>query len=316
MLMRTHQLYGLLFLALCTFSCEDAVLDPFSNDGQYYTIYGYLDSLERNHKLRVIPVTRRAQRITGPEAEGSQLDATVRSIDMLTGEVRIWNHSLEQLQDGTYAHIFRSSFIISENVVYRIEVERSDGAMTYAETRVPNIPEKNLIEIEPWNISADSSVVTQKVHLPRIASPWNVQAVYSWGAGPLGPGTDNTRIFAPYGRVGTRTPDGGWDVTMTVSEDQVYVRENMKEAFENFENNGLPRLLVSMGIQVRVLDENWDPPEGIFDPEVLAFPDQVTNVVNGYGFFGSFGLFREEWDACQLSGVLGYASMDTSCGQN
>lgn len=311
--MRRLQLYGLLSFALFSFSCEDAVLDPFSNDGRYYTIYGYLDSLERNHKLRVIPVTRRAQNITGPEAEGSDIDATVRSIDMLTGEVRIWNHALEQLEDGTYGHIYRSSFIISENVVYRIEVERSDGVMAYAETRVPNIPQSALVEVGPWTFNSDSTVVTQDVHIPTIASPWDVRGVYTWGSGVDGPGTDNIRIFAPYGRRGTRTADGGWNVTMSVSEDQVYVRENMEEIFENIEDNGIPKTLRTMGIQVRVLDENWDPPEGIFDPELLANPDQVTNVVNGYGFFGSFGLFREEWDACELSGVFGYNPAQAGC---
>ena len=59
-------------------------------------------------------------------------------------------------------------------------------------------------------------------------------------------------------------------------------------------------------MQIRVLDANWDPPGGVFNPEVLAQPGAYSNVENGYGFFGSVGLYTEVWNVNEISVPLGY----------
>lgn len=308
--MRIKQSILVILLASFFVSCDDAFIDPFNNDGRYFTVYGFLDVLERNHEVRVIPVTRRAQKVTNPENPESQLDAKVRSIDMVSGQVTEWRHSLEELEDGTYGHIFRASFLVTAGATYRLEIERSDGIMTYAETKVPIIRTASLFQNGPVVFSADSSEVTQQIHVPEIDSPWDIQAVYLWAAGPI-----NRRVFVPYGRRGTRGANGGWDLTVNISEDQKYVRENIEASrIQDFENpDGIPVVLSAMGVQFRVLDENWDPPEGVFDPEILADPDILSNVVNGYGFWGSVGLYRQEWNACLLSGPLGYWEAPFGC---
>lgn len=305
--MRLQNLFCLLLLVLAG-SCDDALIDPFSNDGRYYTIYGYLDALQRNHEVRVIPVTRRISRVTNPDNPNSQLDARVRSIDMLSGEVTEWTHTLERLHDGTYGHVFRANFLVTAGATYRLEVERSDGIVAYAETTVPLINNAALFEAEPVQFSEDSSIVYQDIHIPEIDSPWDIQAVYLWGGGPI-----NRRVFVPYGRRGTKSPDGGWDLRVEISEDQEVVKKNILESrIQGFDEPVLVNLS-AMGVQLRVLDENWDPPEGEFDPEVLANPDILSNVVNGYGFWGSVGLYRQEWNACVLSGVLGYSPAEEGC---
>ncbi|MEM8486440.1 MAG: hypothetical protein AAF564_12885 [Bacteroidota bacterium] len=300
---------ALFLLACLVTSCDDAVIDPFNNDGRYYTIYGFLDALERNHEVRVIPVTRRGEKITNPNNPESQLDASVRSIDLLSGQTTTWRHSLEELEDGTYAHIFRATFLVTAGATYRLEVERSDGVVAYAETTVPLINTASLFEKGPVVFSADSSIVTQEIFIPTVDSPWDIQAVYLWAAGPI-----NRRIFVPYGRRGSRGPNGGWNLTVQISEDQIPVMENVEQSrIQDFENPNIPVILSAMGVQVRVLDENWDPPEGEFDPEILANPNSLTNVVNGYGFWGSVGLYREEWNMCELSGALGYTPSVAGC---
>lgn len=304
-----RSIIALVFLACLVTSCDDAFIDPFNNDGRYYTIYGFLDALERNHEVRVIPVTRRGEKITNPENPEAQLDATVRSIDMLSGQVTTWRPSLEQLEDGTYAHIFRATFIVTAGATYRLEVERSDGIIAHAETTVPLVNTASLFERGPIEFSADSTVVTQDIFIPSVDSPWDIQTVYIWAAGPI-----NRRIFVPYGRRGSRGPNGGWNMTMQVSADQIPVMENIEDSrIRDFENPDLPVVLSSMGVQLRILDQNWDPPEGEFDPELLADPDILSNVVNGYGFWGSIGLYREEWNACLLSEALGYAPAQAGC---
>ena len=298
-----------LISVLCLSACEDTVIDPFNNDEKYFTIYGSLDLLERSHEVRVIPVTRRAQKVTNDKDPASQLDAMVRTINLLNDDTVRWHHSLEELEDNTFGHVFRANFIISAGGIYRIEVVRSDGAITHAETRVPVIHTAQLFESEPVLFSNDSTTLTQDIHIPQINSPWDIQAVYLWASGPI-----NRRVFVPYGRRGKRGENGGWDMTLEISEDQKYVRENIEQSrTQEFENFNLPVTLSAMGVQVRILDENWDPPNGVFDPETLESPDVLTNVVNGYGFWGSIGLYREEWNACVFSGVLGYTPAEFGC---
>jgi hypothetical protein len=54
-------------------------------------------------------------------------------------------------------------------------------------------------------------------------------------------------------------------------------------------------LLHAILLQVRILDANWDPPLGVFDPEVLSQPGVLSNVENGYGIWGGVGLYQYTW---------------------
>lgn len=283
-------------LLLVTASCDDTFIDPFDNNERYYTIYGFLDVRQTEHSVRIIPVTRFPERITSPLDDQATLDGVVTSTDLVTGETIIWRHTLEKLDDGTYGHIFRSSFLVQPGRRYRLEVKRSDGVTATAETKVPYISNSMYYELSPLEISADSSVVTQEVFIPNVPSLWNIQAVYLMTNQSLEEGTLNGRFFVPYGRIGERTDDGGWRFTLTITEDQIPVREEITEFQRQGVYSNTPIAMESMGVQIQMLDANWDPPEGAFDPEVLAQPGTLSNVENGYGFWGSIGLFRQEWN--------------------
>ena len=297
----------LLIMALS--GCEETVLDPFQNDGRYFTVYGYLDVLETNHEIRVIPVTRQASVITDPSAPNASIDAEVTTTQLSSGNVTRWRHSLERLEDGTYAHIFRASFMVRADDTYRLEVTRSDGIATSAETTIPYISDASLLQLDPIVYSADSIPQTQRVLIPNVASPWNIKAVYLWGGGLI-----NTRVFLPYGRPGRRTEEGSWELTINIEADQEAVRRDIQDDVDLGRlPPGTPVVLSAMGLEIRMLDSNWDPPDGIFDPETLAVPDVLSNVENGYGFFGSIGFYAQEWNACDLSGPLGYLPGDQAC---
>ncbi|MDX1546823.1 MAG: hypothetical protein R3247_07545, partial [Rhodothermales bacterium] len=260
-------------------ACGDTGVDPFDNDGRYFTVYGYLDVLETEHAVRVVPVTRIPQRITDPLDPEAALDAVVTSTDLTTGEVIRWRHTLERLADGTYGHVFRAAFLVQPGRRYRLEVARSDGKTASAETDVPIIGDAAHFDLAPVEFSPDSTVVTQEVYMPGVASPWRIEAVYLLTNQVRDEGTLNGRFFVPYGRAGERTADGGWRLQLTISEDQIPVREELAE----FRRQGVydstaAVILESMGVQIRMLDANWDPPEGIFDPEVLAQPGAFSNV--------------------------------------
>ena len=56
-------------------------------------------------------------------------------------------------------------------------------------------------------------------------------------------------------------------------------------------------LLHAIILQMNPLDENWDPPDGIFNPEILAQPGVLSNAQNGYGLSGSVGWYIHTWSA-------------------
>ena len=174
--------------------------------------------------------------------------------------------------------------------------------MTTAETRVPSL-EGNLNTIkgpEVW--SPDSTTVFQDFVLPGVASPWKIQGIYLWTSYWV-----NRRIFIPYEREGTRTEEGGWAFRLNIWDDQQVVKDDIAWSLSTGQQpTGAPYGLTALGFQVRILDKNWDPPEGVFNPEVLAQPGALSNVNNGYGFFGSIGVYREEWNVEHMSLALGY----------
>jgi len=281
--------------------CDDTLIDPFDNEERYFTVYGYLDMLETKHTIRVVPITRFAENVESTDGGRTALDARVFTTDNVSG-VRIeWQHKYASLDDGTWGHVFEAQFLVNPNRTYRLEVVRSDGKMTTAETTVPVINTATLFEKGPVVFEQDSTLIYQDLEIPQIRSPWEVNLIYLWGSGPI-----NRRIFVPYGRPGTQTEDG-WQMRINLSDDQNAVRENVQWSIEQGMIPNADAYNVSaMGVQIRMLDANWDPPNGVFDPEVLAQPGVMSNVENGYGFFGSVGLYIEEWNIADLSGALGH----------
>ena len=66
-------------------------------------------------------------------------------------------------------------------------------------------------------------------------------------------------------------------------------------------------LFLGMGMRIVVFDDQFIPPGGLFDPDILSQPGAFSNVDNGFGFVGSVGRFDVEWilDAETLA-ALGY----------
>ena len=69
----------------------------------------------------------------------------------------------------------------------------------------------------------------------------------------------------------------------------------------------MPVTLTAMGVQFRIIDDAWYPLLSGEDLATLSQPGYVSNVVNGYGLFGSLGVHREEWMVSrELAERLGY----------
>jgi len=283
-------------------ACDSTTIDPFDNDERYFTVYGYLDQLETRHTIRVVPISRFAENILAEHEPQGTIDAQVFTTDLYSGTRTKWEHEFSPLEDGTYGHVFYANFIVNPGREYLLEVVRSDGKMATATTQVPKIDDSFHIQKGPEVYANDSTLVYQDVVFPEIDSPWSIQAIYFWGAN----GADQ-RLFVPYDRTGEQLPEGGWKVRMNISDDQYWVEQDVAWSrsigwLGPTDEWGLN----SIGFQVRVLDDNWNPPGGEFDPNVLAQPDAMSNVENGQGFFGSIGIYYEEWNAQHLSLFFGH----------
>ena len=301
--------FVMLMLVLLLGACAEDFIDPFQNEGRYFTIYGFIDSQSINHKIRVIPITRQEAIIRRPSDIQAALDAEVTISDLSTGEVFEWEYSLEELSDQTLAHTFTSSFVVVPGRSYRLDVTRSDGVRAWAITEVPYVPDSAFYDLGPVSFSADSSAIAQQVYVPGDINPWRFEAIYSWSGNSF-----NRRVFVPYGRRGE--PDGiGWVTTLSLADDQQAVFETIKESARDGKIlDDTPLIITGMGLRMTMLDTNWQIPANGFDIDEFTLPSTTTNVNNGYGFFGSIGHYVQEWEACELSKPLGYEFAEANCG--
>ena len=298
----------LLVIAITLGSCADDFIDPFSNEGRYFTVYGYIDAGQIEHKIRVIPVTRHQAIIEHPSDIQAALDAEVTLTDLTTGEVIEWVYGLEALEDRTFAHVFTTQFVVHAGRDYRLDVTRSDGVRAWAITEVPYISDSAFYQRGPISFSDDSSQVTQNIVIPGDINPWRFEAIYLWTGDAF-----NRRVFVPYGRRGAANGATGWTTTMSLSDDQDAVNQTINESMlAGSIRDDTPLILAGAGLRMSMLDVNWQLPEGSNDIDI-AFPDRFTNINNGYGFFGSIGYYVQEWDACNLSAPLGYEFAEANC---
>ena len=76
--------------------------------------------------------------------------------------------------------------------------------------------------------------------------------------------------------------EGGWEMEIDMNGDYSRIQDK-------FERNCLVLDLTALRrIEFRLLvaSEDWDPPGGTFDPDVLVQPGAFSNVESGFGFFG------------------------------
>lgn len=278
-----RKLLILLFLGVGVLGC-DVVVDPILESTQYYTILGYLDMGRDVHYLRVVPLR---PTITPPTDR--TLDATVTSIDLTNGNRVVWRDSVIQFRNGSIGHVFYSKFHVEDGHKFRIEVKRSDGKITSAETTVPTrIP--TTIKAPYFSIGGSGGLFyEQNVLWKNLAEePYDVEVWYRYFNGVAVPFTDvKVRYQDFYQTKGTVTKDG-LQVTVQLTKDKQKLKEK-----EIFNTDG--QILYGVGMRLVKLDDQWKAPGGVWDPEVLAQPNVFTNVTNGFGFFGSIGQFDVEW---------------------
>ena len=263
-----------LFLIGTLFGCDSSEIDPFENDGRYFTVYGFLDPFSVEQELRVVPIRRALEDIRDTTAAQARINAFVTTTDLDTGETIVWQHTLTEVSlEQQYVHVFKAHFIPRPQHTYRLRVEQANGAAAEAQTF---IPQPGQAQVALLDLSPDSLMLD--VLLPHVHQVWAVQTNLS----PVGA---SRPIPTLHGRLGTSTSEG-WRFQI-----------NLVEVYRNVvERAGSSLLLEFYGIQVDIIAEDWPlPPSDSLDLNTLAQPGFGSNVEGGYGYFGSVGFYIEDW---------------------
>lgn len=267
----------LLVCALLTAGCAEDVTAVLGTD-RAFSLYGVLSPQLDTQWVRVFPVEGRLT-----PAAGAALDARFTSTDLATGAVRVWNDSLFREADGHYAHAFWSPFRAGYGRAYRLDVVRSDGAAVRVETAVP--PATDVVPQAP-RLTPGSVVLPVRVEggAPRLLK---VEVGYTVDFRLLGPGTrpDEHYVIDYNGRAVAEA--GGWTLPIDLSGDFKAVRDTLVRRAKAPLDAGFGLMLLGVTVRFLVASDDWAPPGGRFDAEVLIQPGVMSNVQGGFGFVGA-----------------------------
>ncbi len=276
--------------------CSDEV-NPVLGTDMAYSIYGIFTPELDTQWVRVFPIegTLRLRDTTA-------LDAVVTSTDLTTGEKVVWRDSLLLQPNGGYEHAFWSPFRAAFGHEYRLDVQRSDGRTTSGQTTVPGRLEA---EMQPFERRPD--VVLPFLlrgtadHLMKIEMEYHV--IYDYFPGPPSSTSTEKLILAYEGTISS-SPDG-WKLPINLSADYARMRTILASEMKWKPTFGLAILGVS--VRMLVASEDWMPPGGVFDPEVLGMPNVMSNVENGFGLVvGGYRLNLDFFPPDDAAAAAGY----------
>ncbi|MFT4603310.1 MAG: hypothetical protein ACI9W4_000023 [Rhodothermales bacterium] len=275
--------------AMALSACETTV-DPFIEDDRFFTVFGYLDTATDLQAVRVIALGRVIGTTTG------EIDAAVSSTEIETGVVTEWYPELITFADSSVGSVYRGPFRPIPGFSYRFDVVRSDGA---AATVTTTIPVATDVQVDEPLVSISDAF--QRVFWSDISfKPSRLEVWYRFmGVRPSDPFLNAVIVYdnTLYGDA----KDGGWETLVRLTGDRLRVSQQLSVAGDA----GLT--LLGVGARLTMSDEQWRPPGGIFDKEVLVQPGTFSNVDGGFGFLGSVNQFTVEWTLSpEITTRIGY----------
>lgn len=252
----------LLISALVLGACDESV-DVVLGTERAYTVYGHLSVRSDTQAVRVYAIDQ-----TIDVVRPNRLDARVISRNLHTGEVYTWTDSVIQFGDHNFGHVFWVRFRPDFEERHRLELMRSDGAMSAVEVQIPpeSIPELVNPVITPGFVHLP--ILWQNA--PRLN---NIRVRYHTNRG----------IFTiEYPNDQERTEDGQVATVLVY----VDVRQVFREIFRANGSTSDARLRAIEQI-VLVSSADWIPPGDVFSSDVLIEPGTFSNVENGFGYVGA-----------------------------
>lgn len=280
MICDARSLYACAFMiCLCMAGCEEdlAVREHFARP---FSMYGVLSPDLPFQSIRLYVIE------DFPTLNSNEEPAVdVFSTDLGTGDRLAWRDSVVVDPFGQREYTYLASFRAEFGHTYRIEaLRRSDGARSYADVRVPQRVNVRILSYE----DASNVEVLIEGDSIRALKPEVEYDVFK-------PGAPILRYSFSY--QGTERPTAeGWivEIRMVGDASEIIFLYNAEAGTRG----GGCRVdfvhLYRLSLNVLVGDRLWDPPGGVFNPDVLSEPTALSNVNNGFGFIGAGYRIEEE----------------------
>ncbi|MEZ4700407.1 MAG: hypothetical protein R2834_08760 [Rhodothermales bacterium] len=269
-------------LAAWTAGCDSDV-SPILGTEQPFTLFGVVSPQLDTQRVLVFPIQDRLQQLSG-----EALDARFVWTDTETGIESAWQDSIVPQADGTVVHLYWVAGAAAYGRTYDVRVATPAGD---AETQVTvNVPPTNVVEIgEPSGISGVIVPVLVRGDLPNLLK---IELEYGFDYTQTTVGEKLESLILPYDEQASRTADG-WLIQVNLVRDYRTILDYIRSQ----RSMDLAKGVQLRGIQLRFLVANaeWNPPDGVFDPEVLVQPGTMSNVNNGFGFIGAGYRTVQNW---------------------
>ncbi len=268
-----------LVLGLALLACEESV-DPVLETERPYTLYGYLNPLADTQAVRVFDIEG-----TLEPSPGLPLNAQVVSTRERDTPVA-WRDSVVSYRNGTFGNVYWAPFRADFETTYRIEATDAVGETASVTVRTP--PEVMPVIEDPIAIPGFVESPVRWPDAPRlldIVVTYKIQIVL-----PNGSGGERFDIRVDYDGTQERI-ENGWVVTVDLFKDIEEIVAFLFSQRFNFRAIALEEIEMAL----LVTSEEWFPPGGEFDAEVLVEPGTFSNVDNGFGFVGGGYPAKANW---------------------
>jgi hypothetical protein len=266
--------------------CDEDVVAVLKTD-RPFTMYGVLNPLADTQFVRVFPLEGR---MTGGLPE--PLEAEFKITEMGTGLQHDWLYALLETPDGEFGHFYYWPSRVTWDTAYRLEITGSDGRSSFAEVKVPARVVLLLAEPDTTGpVRLTAWITGNPPHLHK--SEVEVAVRYVVGFDPVGnPFYSYLNYTIPYDKRVHPSPEGR---RFVVDLDEVYyqVAPEVQRDLSFVSSRGITLLLLRF--RTLVASEAWNPPGGVFDPNVLIQPGVMSNVENGFGFIGAGYRLSSAW---------------------
>ncbi|MDZ4700730.1 MAG: hypothetical protein SH809_13555 [Rhodothermales bacterium] len=260
----------------------DSDINPVIGTDQPFTLYGVVSPQLDTQRVLVFPVEGQLRQLTD-----APLDAVFSWTNTETGASSTWQDSLIRQPDGSFVHMYWWPGAADFGRRYDVRVANGAGVETQVTVRVPGESE---IVIQSPSL-ASSTIVPVRV-LGDVPNLLKLELEYGFDYTQASLGEKLESLVIPYNEQASRVADG-WLIQVNLARDYRTVLDYIRSqrAIE------LAPGIQLRGIQIRFLaaNEEWSPPAGGFDPEILVQPGTMDNVENGFGFVGAGYRVTHNW---------------------